>query len=514
MSTPDISKLSREEKLALIQVLEEKERRAQLSGNNYKPHPGQLRVHQSVALEKYCFSGNGFGKSALLVNEVHFAAVGYNPFTKLVTPVPAKICLLLDSPEKVDDFITEYRLWNPLLAAQLHKKGKANYSFITYDNGSSITVLSHAVEDLKLEGSQWDFLFCDEPPPQSVYNSIYRGGRRKNHIFRVLLVGTPIKAAWLRTKVFEPWAKGELPNVECFKGDSAENEQNLADGYLERFAAKLSEREREIRLHGAFYDLTGLALNHLFDETVHVVRRDEQECIEIVSAVIAMDPHPSKKSHACLMGVDRDNQLYVVKHMALKLTAREYARELKKFMHGYRVIDIVCDSLGSAQMTGGEGFKSWIEILNEEGLRCRATTYDEKNDEEFISRIQDVLLVPEAPDSFGRRLPKLRIFEQCIEPISNIRNVQWVHDKRQEENKPKLDIGNLDALATIKYALSTNLYAAKGKEKAYYRKTPAYGIDPSDKRQARRRHRIELPEDSGRQNPYLPTRPRVPWARD
>ena len=508
-----IAHLSREEKIRLISLLEEKERRIAASSSKYPPHPGQRRVHESQADQRFVFCGNGFGKTALLVNELHWAATGFNSITKQQTLVPAKICLLIDSPEKIEDIVTEYRIWNTLSETQLHKRGKAHYSFITFENGSTITVLSHAVELLKLEGSNWSHLLCDEPPPKNVFDAIMRGGRIKGRRMKMLLCGTPITAAWMRLRIFEPWSKGELPHVECFTGDTDENMANLDAEAVERYFASLTDREREIRRHGAFHDLTGLALSHLFNSETHVVRRQEQESIEIVSAVVAMDPHPSKKSHACLMGVDRDNQLYVIRHMAEKLPARQYAAKLREFMVGYRVIDIVCDSLGSAQMTSGDGFKSWIAVLNEEGIRCRATTYLEKSDEDFISRIQDVLVIPDKPNTFGVQAPRLRVFEQCVEVITDIQNVQWLRDKHADDNKPKLDITNKDALSTVKYALSTGLYAAKGKERAFYRTGAAYGIDPQPKRQARRRA-AQLPEDGPRRNPYLPRIVKTPWSRD
>lgn len=195
MGAPDLSKLSREQKLQLIAALEEKKRRTLSSRPPFVPTPGQLKIILSNALERFVFCGNGFGKSTLLVNEVHWAATGYNPITKQKTPVPAKICLLLDSPDKIDDFILEYRKWNPLEADQLHKKGKPNYSFVDYDTGSTVTVITHQVEPLKLEGSQWTHIFADEPCPKPVFTALFRGGRIKGRPCRTLLAGTPVSAA-------------------------------------------------------------------------------------------------------------------------------------------------------------------------------------------------------------------------------------------------------------------------------------------------------------------------------
>jgi hypothetical protein len=178
-----------------------------------------------------------------------------------------------------------------------------------------------------------------------------------------------------------------------------------------------------------------------------------------------------------MLGADRDNRLYVLKEIARKETPRQFARTLKQWMDGYRVIDVVCDSLGSADMTGGEGFKSFIQVLKDEGIRVRATTFQEKEDEAFIARIQDSLLVPDVEDNFGQKIPKLRIRSECTMTISDIRNVQWVRDRNANENKPKLDISNKDALACLKYALATNIYFAKPhKTRPHYVRDRVYGI--------------------------------------
>jgi hypothetical protein len=482
--------LSREEKILRIKALEEKKRRQALANPPYKPRPAQLRVLLSEALERYLFCGNGFGKTAILVNEVHWAAKGWNPVRQCTTAVPAKIVLLLDTPEKVEDFVAEYRRWNPLKPEQLHKRGKPHVSFIDYDNGSTVTILTHQVEPLKLEGSQWTHIFMDEPPPKPVFTALFRGGRIKGRPVQVLLAGTPITAAWLRTDIYEPWARGELPGVECFRGSTRDNEENLEAGYIERFSSKLSEQEKQIRLEGEFHDLEGLALAHLWRESTHVIPAGTHEWDDKWPCVVAIDPHPAKKHVAILLGADRDNRLYVLKELARKETPRDFARTLKAWMTGYRVVDIVCDSLGSADMTGGEGFKSFIQVLNEEGIRARATRFEEKEDEAFIARIQDALLLPEA-DNFGQQVPKLRVLSSCTLTISDIRNVQWTRDKTNQMNKPKLDITHKDALACLKYALATNLNNQRGREKVYVRNQSAYGVrTPSQRRRGGLRARL------------------------
>ena len=194
---------------------------------------------------------------------------------------------------------------------------------------------------------------------------------------------------------------------------------------------------------------------------------------------VIIDPHGTKPHNAVLLGADRDNQLYYIKELKLKAVAREFAQELKKWYRGFKIIDIISDSLGSSEGSGGEGFKSFIQVLNEEGVRARATTWDEKSEEDFIERIKGVLAIPQEPDNFGRKLPKLRIFRGNVGIIGDIENVQWIKFKNLDVFKPKLDISNKDFLACLKYGLASNMKYGKEKATAWRRNKPitTYGIN-------------------------------------
>ncbi len=479
----DLSKLSKKEKIDLLEMLQEKTQRQRKQRPPYSPHSGQLKVHKSKALERYLLAGNGWGKDAALSNEIHWAATGYNPITGEHTPLPAKICLVLDTADKINDFLTEYRRWNELPEEWCSKAGKPEVSFIEYDTGSTVKVITHEVSPMKLEGSQWTHIFANEPMPRHVYVAIARGGRIKGRPARFLLCGTPIAEAWLRTDVYEPWVRGELPHVECFSGTTFDNEQNLADGYIERFSKKLTEAEKRTRLYGEFFDLEGQALAHLWKDEKHVLESESFEWNAENPCVIAIDPHPSKAHVAVILGVDKYDRYYVLDEFQNKLLCRQFCQALVKrgWFSKYRVVDIVVDSLGSGDSTSGEGFRSFIEVFNEElsrnGVgRSRATTYDEKSEEDFIERIRDVLAIPDTPDNFGQCVPRLRVLSPCKLVISDIRNVQWQRDKKAQENKPKLDTRHRDGLSCVKYALATNLYFKKTKAKLYTLKKPAYGI--------------------------------------
>lgn len=477
----------------MIRTLEERERRIKLKKDVYEPNDGQLPVHKSVARTRAVFSGNGGGKTTLGVHEALWAAEGYNPVTGKFTKVPATVIVVLDKPDKVRKvWLPEMRKWRNINDDQLWKDGKPEISRMSFPNGSQIIYMTHEMEPLSFESIEVDFVVFDEPPPRHVYIALLRGGRKKRGLGRYLIIGTPITGSWLRKEIYEPWTRGEKPNIECFKFGTRVNEKNLAENYIEEFGSALSEKEKRIRLEGDFFDLDGLALAHLFDRKTHVIDDPEFTWDPSWPVVIGIDPHPEKNHVAVMIGVDREERYYVLRELSSKAIPREFARELKNWYKGFRVVDINCDSLGSTKMTGGEGNLSFIEVLRDEGVRARSTTWEDKQDESWTMRIQDVLACPKEADNFGQRIPRLRLLPDCRGSIENIESVSWLKHRNLDEHKPKLDISNKDFLSCIKYALACNLSSRKGKDKIYYRTDVPYGFDPSPRKQAAKALRIRF----------------------
>ena len=462
-----LKNLTKKEKLELLDALEKKREIQRSRRGHYAPNAGQTPVHTSDKLIRAVFSGNGAGKTALAVNEAIWAAEGFNPITNKHTPVPARVVVVLDKPEKVDmTWLPELRKWRNFRTEQMQKRGKPYITAIMFDNGSELLFMFHEQDPLTFESIEVSFVVYDEPPPRHIYIALRRGGRRKDQLARHLLIGTPVGGSgWQREEIYEPWSRGELPDTECFRFGTAVNEHNLAEGYISSFSRALTEKERLIRLEGMFHDIDGLGLAHLFSRKQHLVPAGAHRWPPNYPCVVAIDPAMRKPHVALMLGVGKEGQLTVLREFALKAAPARFAQGLKDWMRGYNVVDIVCDSMGSSELTGGDGTLSFIQVLRNEGLRVRATTYDEKDDESWIQMVQSALLIPEEPDNFGRMEPRLKILDNCVGLIHDIETVAWQKHRTEELLKPKLDISKKDFLACLKYALAAQPRFTTGRER-------------------------------------------------
>ena len=469
--------LSREEKIRRLEVLREKKRRAKEKRPGYAPNEMQAATHLSDKEVIINLSGNGSGKTASLAHEAWWGAEGYHPYLKRYFKLPGNVTVVLDHPDKVGDkWVPELKKWFPLTDDMCHKNGKPYITSINV-GVSEINFMFFEQPEMAFESIEGEVFIFDEPPPRKIFNALTRGGREKGTRRRIVMAGTPIGQSWIRREFLVPWSKGEMPDVECLRFDADVNKDNVNWEAQEKYFARLTEKEKLTRRHGHFFDLDGLALAGIFDRSVHIVKSIDWD--PSWPCVVAIDPHPSKSHHAVILGCNAHNELFILKETAQKMVPREFARHLKTWMEGYRLIDIVVDSLGSGEGTGGEGFKTFIQVLNSEGIRCRATTYDEKSDEDFVTRIQSALEMPEEADNFGRRSPKLRILAQCTGIVYDIENAEWQRDRAHDMNRPKLEISNRDFLSCVKYALATGLFFKKADLSAIQRPIPTtYGVRP------------------------------------
>lgn len=449
-----MSQLTREEKLALLDEIEEKAKRLKQKRSSYKPNSLQLSVHQSQKRIRLVTSANGVGKTTLGVQEAYdTATLGISKFRSegKKLPVPNKGVIVLDAPEKVERWIEEFNKWFNTEKWKFIKHGKPYITEIVLENGSAWVFKFHLQEELSFESEEYEYAIYDEPPPRKAYVGISRGLRRSDHSWS-LIVGTPLAQPWMKRDLYDPAVRGERTDIEVFKAGILVNKDNLGAGYIENFSKDLNEHERRVRLHGDFAHLEGLALADLWSREIHMV--PSAPWPRHAPVVVACDPHPAKAHHAIMLGVNRYEQFYVIKSIKSKASATEFGKILKEFVTGFNVVDQVCDSLGAAPTSGGDGRRSFIDVINEQGLRFRSTTFKEKSEDMWVQDIRDLLTVK--TNNFGQKLPGIFIYDCNLELVNEFESVMWRRNRHDEITKGVLDIANKDFLSCLKYALAAS----------------------------------------------------------
>lgn len=468
MKKPNLRNLSRDEKLQLLAELEEKEKRLKQKQTLYVPNDLQAKVHKSLKRIRLVTAANGVGKTCLGVWESYWAATGTNPHRSLQgIPIPNTGIVVLDSPDKVDRWMDEYRRWFDTTEWQLIKNGKPYINEINLPNGSVIKFMFHLQEQMAFESFEAEWAIFDEPSPRHCFVGVQRALRRSPNPF-TLIVGTPIAQPWLKTDLYDPAMKGERDDIEVFKAGIMVNASNLGKDYIANFSRDLTEAEKKVRLHGEFAHLEGLALADLWKRDIHIIPRFEWPRAHPVT--IAIDFHPSKPCTAIMLGVNKLDLFYVIKTFKSKAPPRLFAEEIMKWYSGYRIQDIVCDNIGSTPKTGGIDNLSFIQVLQKEGVPVRPTSFKEKSEDAWVQNIRDLLMI--RATKLGD-MPGLFVFEDLLEIINEFESVMWARNRSSGETLGYLDIGNKDLLSCLKYALAAPPNLARI-SKVYTRPKPSY----------------------------------------
>ena len=466
MKPIDLSKLTREEKLALFDELEEKAKRDKRKRAPYTPNELQEKVHKSKKRIRFTAAGNGTGKTALAVMEAYWAATGTHPYRENL-PVPNTGVVLLDSPDKTQRWIDELNKFFDTSDWQFNKRGKPYINEIVLPNGSVLDFMFFLMEDLAFESKELDWFISDEPCPRKPYIGLQRGLRRTSGAW-TLIVGTPLAQPWLKQEIWDKWAKGERDDIECFRAGIMVNAANLGKDFIENFSKDLTEKEKRVRLYGEFSHLDGLALADLWNPEEHLIERFDWP--RAWPAVVAIDFHSSKPTTALVLGVNPLDEFYIVKVMASKSPPSEFARELKEFYKGLKVQDILCDSLGASPRTGGYENDSFIQTLQKAGVPVRSTSFKEKSEDAWIQNIRDLLKVRDT--RIGKR-PGLYVFNDLLQVQNEFESVMWARNKQTGETMGYLDISNKDFLSCLKYALAAPPFSKRIAE-VYTRPKPSY----------------------------------------
>lgn len=157
---------------------------------------------------------------------------------------------------------------------------------IKHENGglSFFDIMTYEQKTEAAEGADQDWVYFDEPPPRALYIAATRGLIDRDGICMFGL--TPLKEPWLFDEIYN----AKNPNIMSVICDMRHNLERynplskqiigLKEASIRKFEQKLTEEERETRMHGKFRYLAGRIWKewereiHTFDRTMWVAGKD------------------------------------------------------------------------------------------------------------------------------------------------------------------------------------------------------------------------------------------------
>ena len=266
----------------------------------------QISFHKAKNRVRVFFGGNRSGKSTGGTNEARWLATGTHPYRRF--RAPSKGCIILQ------DFQTHARdIIVPKIKEWFHpgdivdietNQAKVPVKY-TLKNGSIIDIKSHD-QDLKVfEGSDYDWAWFDEPPPEAIFKAVWRGLTDRRGI--CFITGTPIVEPWM----FDLYKKAQAENNEgtywAIFSNIHKNVKNIGEGdeeegrlRIKEFLEALDPDEREAREKGHFLHMSGLIFKE-WDRGVHLI--NEFPWPHSWPIIISLDPHPRKPWAVSFLGL-------------------------------------------------------------------------------------------------------------------------------------------------------------------------------------------------------------------
>ncbi len=293
----------------------------------YRPHAKQIVFHEDTRRIRLVLGGNRSGKTQAGCSEDYAHLKGErvwfpedHPARKIDIRIPSKGLIIGESfGEQVKKVLVPKLLGDPdrgipgvIPKHEVEYTKRNQTGVITYirlNNGSTIDFQSYD-QDLDLfESTDYDFVHFDEPCPRAIWIAVQRG--LTDRLGRSWMTMTPLK---------EPWIHDELVSRDDIGKHYFDMEDNIGFGLtregVDEFSANLTEDEREARIHGRFFHLTGVVYKAY--GPIHRVSRNK--IFEATKGKVPpswipwfhVDTHARTPHHAIWGAIDPRDNLYVV----------------------------------------------------------------------------------------------------------------------------------------------------------------------------------------------------------
>jgi hypothetical protein len=253
------------------------------------------------------------------------------------------------------------------------------------------------------------------------------------------------------TPISEPWIYDEFigknpPNTFFITVDMRDNTKLQEQLGMERFEAevldfesKLTEDQKEARMHGKFKHLIGLVYKE-FDPAVHV--REKLKIDKKWPTYFACDPHDRKPHFGLWAKVDPFGTIYVIDEIKFKGTIKEFSKQVLKreLINGIKPMEVIriLDPNKGETPTAVTGLK-----LKEEFANCGLYFTTSVNDDITMGHlaVAEKLRYDKTQPLSLTNKPKLYFVKEstadCISYIQRYTWDDWKDSSRSSKEKPK-----------------------------------------------------------------------------
>lgn len=434
MSEEDFLRLPGEEQLNILSLLEQEiadRKRNRLF--SYEPHEKQLKFHKMATSIRAIFGGNRSGKTTCGGMEFLFHITGkypewYPKEARMEGPLRGRI-IAKDLQKGVGEVITVFldEWLDPTLIEKRVRNPIGIATKYILKNGSQFDILTHEMSTEQFEGWKGHVAWFDEPPPRDKYIATLRGLVDYNG--RCWLTLTPLTQPWIYDEIYTKGSlgTGDVGVVVC---DITDNPY-LSDEAIRQFASRLTEEEREARLHGRFLHLSGLVYKD-FNPELHIVEPSSIPHMQDMTRYFAIDPHERTPTACMWFGVTKHGDMYIYDELWLgdmNIKGIAEAIKVQEGKHGphVRLIDPHADKDNEL----ASGFNIRKELMKY-GIFCQRA-----NSDPFLgkSRVREALK-PQASHLTGRLTSSLKIASHCTQTIYEFQH--YIYDE-YKRNKDEFD---------------------------------------------------------------------------
>jgi phage terminase large subunit-like protein len=439
---------TREAKIQVLKLLDEKERRIRLNPLKYaKQHPKQIEASNVNKPIRALFWGNRVGKTEWGAQEVARVILGEHPFIlggDVWSFCPSYDAQKDTTQEKLLRYIPEHRIKDKIWL----RKGILKELII--DTGFKVTFKSYEQGREKAQGAGKTLLWFDEEPPKDIYDEGFVRQEAGIRLY-IILTMTPIKGlTWVYNDIY---LKTNNPDIFVSQAGWKDN-PFLTQEQIGIMSRGLTESALKVRRDGDFVRMVGLVCSW-FERDKHLVDITE---LPPGDTYFAIDFGFSAPCAGLYIRIDREFNFWIFDGFyRTGLTNPDIQKLIKLKEQG----------LGRVIRIGDSAQASDIKQLNDAGISIEGVVKEPGTNKENWDEWRARLMEGQGQIQLATGKPKIFISKNLVETdsegnnfnflVKEIENLRWEEVKGDSgiEQKPTWGKQPNHAIDALSYILAT-----------------------------------------------------------